>query len=115
MSGTFRLICALLTLLLALPAVQANACAPVTPAPHGMQAHDGHHGHYGHHGDEPAAPSSGAKKHDCVGCIPPIDIAVYRPAREPALAFALIGKTVEIRFDAALHAPPEPPPPRMTV
>lgn len=115
MSGPFRLICALLTLLLALPAMQANACAPR------MSDHAGHalmaagDADHDHHGAGHSQPAPEQPRHDCVGCIPPIDIGAYRAAEEPGLSFPRTGKVVATPYGAALSAPPEPPPPRITV
>jgi hypothetical protein len=60
-----RLLVSLLALLLALPASAAPACHEATAA---VSAPMQHHEH------RPAAPAS-AVAHDCLGCVPPLDLA----------------------------------------
>ncbi len=106
-----RLLFGLFALLLILPSLQAHAHAPIAPTETMHHMHmDGMAGHEmpQHHEQVPAL-------HDCLGCIAPIDIAVYRPAE---LAGSAVGR--EIRpIDADLllarASAPEPPPPRASV
>jgi hypothetical protein len=116
MSGSLRLLCALLTLLLAFPAMQANACAPLAQghAAHMTTAQD-HDAHRGHHGQSPAQPASGSPRHDCMGCIPPIDVGVYRPVERLHIVFERRNNPVTAIAPTGRSAPPEPPPPRITV
>lgn len=95
-----RLFVSLLALLLALPATAAPACHEPTVA---MSAPVQHHEH------RPAAPASAAA-HDCLGCVPPLDLAggivvsPWRPAerqRPPMRASMTAG---------ALLVPLSPPP-----
>jgi len=111
----FRLLCALLTLLLALPAVQAAHCGPVmdhgaTPAmthgeAHRVMAREDH---------EPAPTAPGKQMaHDCIGCAAPIDTRVYRPVERLAL---IPGRPAWSPRPAALSGwlgTPETPPPRL--
>lgn len=119
----FRLLCALLTLLLALPAMQANACAPASgghAAHAAAPAHDGHGAHAASSHDPapdptPAMPSPSEPRHECVGCIPPIDVGVYRPVARLSFAVDRTEGPAQAGLPAGRRAPPEPPPPRSTV
>lgn len=94
-----RLLVSLLALLLALPASAVPACHETsTTVTASMQ----------HHGHRPAAPAT-AVAHDCLGCVPPLDLAggvisLWRPAerqRPPMRASMTAG---------ALLVPLSPPP-----
>jgi hypothetical protein len=112
MPAPIRLLCALLTLLLALPAMQANACAPAAGGAHATAS--AHAGHEGHHDQAPEQPSPEAR-HECVGCIPPIDIGAYRPVEGAGFTLPLAEDAPITAFPAGRSAPPEPPPPRFRV
>jgi hypothetical protein len=74
-----RLLVSLLALLLALPASAVPACHETSAA---VTATMQHHEH------RPAAPATAAA-HDCLGCVPPLDLAggvvasPWRPAERP--------------------------------
>lgn len=114
MPGMLRLLSLMLICLLALPAVQARACAP--DAGHGaaqmaaMVHGEGHHGN--HHA--PAPPSEPAR-HDCLGCIAPIDLDSYRPVQRLNFTLDRADRATSTTFPASLGSPPEPPPPRFLV
>ncbi|MBB3472994.1 hypothetical protein [Sphingomonas sp. BK345] len=95
-----RLLVSLLALLLALPASAVPACHETSTT---VKASMQHHGH------RPAAPAT-ADAHDCLGCVPPLDLAggvivsPWRPAerqRPPMCASMTAG---------ALLVPLSPPP-----
>ena len=108
MTNPLRLLCLLLVLLVALPAMQARACTP--DVRHG-EAVSAHHGYGTHH--TPPAPVEA--RHDCLGCVAPIDVQAYRPAAALNPGFDLSAPGGETAFPAGLSAPPEPPPPRLAV
>jgi hypothetical protein len=114
MSPTIRLLCALLTLALALPAAQARACAPdAAPAGHGAHVMVAGHGHTDHRAPAHQAPAR--PLHDCMGCIAPIDVGFYRPVDAPVMAALRLSGPAPT--PALIHhvAAPEPPPPRVAV
>jgi hypothetical protein len=139
MSPPVRLLCALLTLLLAMSAARMPAMAGPMPAP-GAAGHaamvdpDGGHAHRvhpvgighdhshadgahrvgaDHDGPAPHSPARG--HHDCLGCIAPLDIGTYRPARAPRLLFIRAGGPADTVGQLIGSAAPEPPPPRTPV
>lgn len=97
-----RLIFVLLLACLALPAMKAKACEGQTTAvAHTMPTH--------HTPDKPMP------RHDCIGCIAPLDISLYRPISAPEF-----GAVSPVQIDNATAsfiepAAPEPPPPRSAV
>jgi hypothetical protein len=115
MFGSLRLFCALLTLLLALPAMQARACSHIS-GPDVANHHAGMtqaQGAASHRHEAPPAPAPAEMRHDCIGCIAPIDIGSYRPVERLRL---LIDRSTTRPDPAALAgrpSPPEPPPPRI--
>ncbi|MCW2394589.1 MULTISPECIES: hypothetical protein [unclassified Sphingobium] len=123
MSFPRRLLCALLTLLLALPAMQASACAPGSEgtgvAHHASAEIAGLHGdHAAHSGHAPSVPD-GSKPavahHDCIGCVAPIDSRSYRPVDRLSL---LPGKANWSPNPARLTdwlGSPDTPPPRQVL
>ncbi|HEY1124986.1 MAG TPA: hypothetical protein VGE65_05095 [Sphingobium sp.] len=106
-----RLFRLLLALLLALPAAQAASHLPDTHPGHAKMLHDmtGHH-----HGHDVPVPA-GTSHHDCIGCIAPLDIRLYRPVSTPTLETALDERPADMAFLLVRNAAPEPPPPRATV
>lgn len=106
-----RLVRLFLAVLLALPATQAASHMPDAALAHVMM-HDmaGHH-----HGQ--GAPQTGRHQthHDCIGCIAPIDIRLYRPVSTPILGTMLDERPADMAFSLVRNAAPEPPPPRTTV
>ncbi len=117
MTGFLRF---LLVLLLAIPAMQGNAHpAEAIPAPvaamHDMAAHGmARHDMTMHHGQRHDAPGH-ASHHDCIGCIAPIDISLYRPVRTPGLGPSRDMRVAATAFLLARASAPEPPPPRTAV
>lgn len=105
-----RLLRIFLAVLLALPATQAASHLP-DAAPAHVTMHDmaGHH-----HGQGGPAPGR-ASHHDCIGCIAPIDIRLYRPVNTPILGMVRDERPSDAAFLLARNAAPEPPPPRTTV
>jgi len=115
MPGVRRLLCLMLTLLLALPAVQARACSP--DLGHGTTSVAMLHGegdHGTHHTPAPQ-PEPQSQKHDCLGCIAPIDLDSARPVDRLSFAIERATRSPEGRFPANAGSPPEPPPPRILV
>jgi hypothetical protein len=110
MSSVLRLI---FVLMLAMPGVPARACdpAPVTTqhAGHDMMEHQGH---FPSHKAPQRAP---AAHHDCIGCIAPIDIRLYRPAAAPQPKATREPRPADMAFLLARAMAPEPPPPRSPV
>ena len=108
----------LLLLLLALPAMQARAhqdgAAPGHAMAHEMAMHDMAM-HHGDHREAPVAPAPHATHHDCIGCIAPIDIRLYRAAEEPQPKAGREPRPADIAFLLAGASAPEPPPPRVSV
>ncbi len=108
----------LLTLLLALPAMQANACTPEASG-HAMHAHaslmPAAMAHHDHHGGAPEAPAPAPAKahHDCIGCVAPIDITAYRPAERMMIA-ARDHSLPKPAFLIGQNRSPEPRPPRLS-
>ncbi len=77
---------------------------------HDMAGHDmTGHDMAGHHQAPAHAP---ATHHDCIGCIAPLDIAVYRPARAPRLLPGLAHGPANAAFVLSGALAPEPRPPR---
>jgi len=116
---TLRLLCTLLVILLAIPAMQARACAPIA-AEVGVAApahHAGHHMAHGHHGggSDQQAPAPTSIHHDCIGCIAPIDRDFYRPVAVPTVMSLHHAGPVETPFRLYSMGAPEPPPPRLPV
>ena len=109
MKGLVRL---LLLLMLALPAVQAGAHQPETAPVMAMHDMATMH-HHGAPADTP--PPLHAVHHDCIGCIAPIDVSLYRPASEPNLIAVRRATPVTTAFPIARASAPEPPPPRVLV
>lgn len=110
MAPLARLAHIVLALLLVLPSAQVHACAPAASMMHDM-AMPGMTGHGMPHHPMPAPTAH----HDCLGCIAPIDIAVYRPVR---LARAIAMRTApptDSPFFLTPVARPDPPPPRPIV
>jgi len=108
-----RLLRLIFVLMLALPGVQARACDPA-PAAAQHVGHEmmGHHGRiHGHEAPQPVP----AVHHDCIGCIAPIDIRLYRPAEAPQPRVAREPRPANITFALTPASAPEPPPPRATV
>ena len=114
MARTLRSLCFMLILLLALPAVQARACGP-------EMAHGGAHvaatahgaGHHGQH--QAPAPQPDQPRHECVGCIAPINVAAYRAVKPVSFQLDRNGRSIDTPFPASIGSPPEPPPPRFLV
>ncbi|MBT2185637.1 hypothetical protein [Sphingobium nicotianae] len=107
MPRTLRLVWMLAMLLLALPAMQANACMPAAIG-HGARAPAMHHGHH-----KPQAPA--AVHHDCIGCVAPIDTDTGRPVARLSYAWNRAPVSALATFSPNRAAPPEPPPPRQSV
>ncbi len=118
MTRRCRLLCTLLIVLLALPAMQARACAPEPVAAHHM-GHDmtaaAHHAGMAHGAAGHEAPAPTAPHHDCIGCIAPIDRAFYRPVSAPAAGPSLHAEAMPPPLGLDHSRPPEPPPPRAHV
>lgn len=124
MPAPFRLLCALLALLLVLPALQANACAPVVQTSGLAADPDLHHGH-GMHGEMGAGDSlehgrgfpeqpasSPVGRHDCIGCVAPLDTRAFRPVSR--LEFHDQQRLWALTYTSLSEwlGTPEPPPPR---
>lgn len=120
-----RILLALLTLLLALPAMQANACAPVGEPVEMAEsqanlAHDHHaaaRNEDSHRGHGPALPEPArtTPHHECIGCVPPIDIRVYRPVGQLEPMTDTAGWSPHPTRLTDWLGTPETPPPRRTI
>lgn len=109
----------MLMVALALPAVQAHACHPVagneTAQDSAMSGMDmaGMPGHFMPDHHAPAhRPTPQSMLHDCLGCIAPLDIGVYRPAEGPSLTMSEGAGIAPAAFHLSRASAPEPPPPR---
>lgn len=91
---------------LALPAMQAQACESPAAMAHNMPMH---------HAPAQPAPAPTADHHDCIGCIAPLAIALYRPVSAPEFMAARHDAIRNSSDHARDTAAPEPPPPRATV
>ncbi|MBO9671073.1 MAG: hypothetical protein J7485_11195 [Sphingobium sp.] len=108
MARMFRI---LLVLLLAIPAAQLGA-HPADAAPARMEAM---HHMAGHHSHERQTPSHvPAVHHDCIGCIAPIDVGLYRPVSQPFPDTRAEPRPANAAFLLARSTVPETPPPRTT-
>lgn len=105
MSRALRLVWMLVTLLLAIPAMQASACAP---GPIGLTTTS----HHGHHKQQAPAPTQ--PRHECIGCVAPIDIGTYRPVERLSYALDRASFGPRSPLPRSRDAPPEPPPPRLS-
>lgn len=117
MPRMLRSLCLMLVVLLALPAVQARACGPEM-AHGGMQMAAstdgaGHHDGYGQH--QAPAQQPDQPRHECVGCIAPINIAAYRAVERMSFLLDRNGRSIDTPFPASIGSPPEPPPPRLLI
>ena len=110
MSRTLRLVWMLVMLLLALPAMQASACAPDQAGHGAQQARAAHHGHH----KQQQAPAPSQPRHECIGCVAPIDIGTYRPVERLSYALDRAGRRTQSIIPASRNAPPDPPPPRQS-
>ena len=107
-----RLLRMLLALLLAIPAAQFGAHpADASPARMEVMHHMG--GHHSH--DRQMPDHAPASHHDCIGCIAPIDVGLYRPVSEPRSGVIPQPHPADAAFLLARATAPEPPPPRFTV
>ena len=97
-----RLLLALLTLCLALPAA-AMPLAHARPAQHHAAAAD--QGHHSHHGQPDQSPAP----HDCIGCIAPYAAIAAVPAA-PALFSAIVLPGLANALPDATARPDTPPP-----
>jgi hypothetical protein len=108
-----RFLCALLVLLLVLPAVQPPACAAMAaPEPHMMPDMASHAAPASTPHHQPAPLVHG---HDCLGCIAPIDIGAYRPATTPRFLALEAAGPARSAAPSSRSPAPEPPPPRRLV
>lgn len=111
-----RLFRIFLAVLLALPATQAASHLPDAAPVHDMMMHDMMtHKMVGDRHDHGMPAPVPAAHHDCIGCIAPIDIRLYRPVSTPILGTALEARAADMTFLVARNAAPEPPPPRAAV
>lgn len=112
-----RLLSLFLALLLALPATQALACQNGS-MPGLAHVTDGHALHHGepHPADGPRDDRPATVLHDdCLGCIAPIDVQIYRPIAAPEL-IPIVGARPGNKAGSYARAPaPELPPPRPLV
>lgn len=106
-----RLFRIFLAVLLALPATQAASHLPDAAPVHEMMMHDMAGHHHGHGAPAPVP----AAHHDCIGCIAPIDIRLYRPVSTPVLGTARDERPTDMAFLLTRNSAPEPPPPRAAV
>ena len=108
-----RLLGFLLALLLAIPAGMPHAqAAPQAPIAHAMAGHEMTM-HHGHHRGTPSP--SRIVHHDCLGCIAPIDIRLYRPVVTPLRVASAEDRPADMAYLLASPSAPEPPPPRAFV
>lgn len=114
MPAPLRLLCALLTLLLVLPAVQANACAPGNGAAHEAGEHAAHQQATGHHQPGDHTPAKAPPAHDCIGCVAPIDMRVYRPLARQDFSARETGRAAHYAALSDHQGAPDTPPPRPT-
>jgi hypothetical protein len=116
-SAMRKLLGFLLALLLAIPAIPAGP-HQVDFAPASV-AHDmaGHHMmmHHEHHDGTPAPSSTHVVHHECVGCIAPIDVRLYRPVAQPQRPVSLQDRPANSAYLLTSVSAPETPPPRTFV
>jgi hypothetical protein len=106
----------LLLLLLALPGLQAGAHEAGTAPARVMAMHEMATMHHDHHGGPADAPlPAHAVHHDCLGCIAPIDVSLYRAASAPYLIVSRGSPPARTAYLLARVSAPEPPPPRAAV
>jgi len=99
-----RLLFTLMLACLALPAMEAKACEGQATATHAMPMH---------HAPEQQAPVQ--QHHDCIGCIAPLNINLYRPVCAPEFGSGTPARIHNVVAHFIAPAAPEPPPPRSVV
>jgi len=106
-----RTLLAILLLCLSAPAM-ATACVSDSPLS-GQHAASQAGAHHAHHSSQPAAPQPASQggKHECIGCIAPLDKHAYRPVSRPDYGLASFWPALSARMAEAI-LPPEPEPPR---
>lgn len=104
-----RTLLALLLLCLSAPAMAAcvsQASAPAENAASQSAEHGSHHSP-----SSAPRPASHGSKHECIGCVAPLDKGVYRAASRPDYGLESFWPTLPTRM-AEAFLPPEPEPPR---